>query len=133
MIRLNEMNGGENRNFISYFQSVTTIGVVCQADNPEEAEDKAKEKISQAGVMCGVLTQTPYEIEITEEWSPHPDFGNEFSRTHSNGHITLNEKLKQKIANRLNKTVTELSTDDYNCYIDDLVALAAPVKLELMG
>ena len=59
------------KNFISYFQSVTTIGIINRSKSAIEAEDKAKQKISESDFMCGVIGQTPFEVSNTDEWEPN--------------------------------------------------------------
>lgn len=59
------------KNFISYFQSVTTIGIVNRCKSAEEAEKKANMKLKKSDFMCGVMGRTPFELSATEEWNPH--------------------------------------------------------------
>ena len=63
---------GEN-SYISYFQSVITIGVVNQAKSVNEATKKAKKRFKQEwgnGFSCGIVGQTPFEISETELCNP---------------------------------------------------------------
>ena len=66
----NTDNSGEIKHYISYFQSVTTIGITSRAKSAKEAEEKAKGKLSRSDFMCGVIGQTQFEPMATEEWNP---------------------------------------------------------------
>jgi hypothetical protein len=52
--------------YISYFQSVTTIGIVSEGNSFEEAESFSIEKFNSQDLSCGILSQTPFEISDTE-------------------------------------------------------------------
>jgi len=56
------------KNYITYFQSVTTIGIVSQGKTPEEAENKSLKKLESSDISCGLVNQTKYEIGGTDEW-----------------------------------------------------------------
>lgn len=56
------------KNFISYFQSVMTIGVVSKAKTAKEAEAKSLKKIKKSELTCGVVAQTPMACTVTEQW-----------------------------------------------------------------
>ena len=62
------VNNSGLKNFITYFQSVTTIGIVSQARNQKEAEQKSLKKLENSDVSCGLVNQTKYEIGGTDEW-----------------------------------------------------------------
>lgn len=56
------------RNFITYFQSVTTIGVINLAKSKKEAEAEAKKRMGKSDFTCGIVGQTPMTMSMTEEW-----------------------------------------------------------------
>ena len=60
-----------DNNYISYFQSVMTVGIVSSGKTAKEAEEKSRRKFKKSELTCGVLAQTPYSIAATEQW--HPD------------------------------------------------------------
>jgi hypothetical protein len=62
--------GNQPKNYISYFQSVTTIGIINRARTSGEAEAKARIKLDNSDFMCGVVGQTPFELHATDEWQP---------------------------------------------------------------
>ncbi len=66
--KIAEIKKDKEKNFISYFQSVTTIGVISKARNIKEASKKAQEKINQSNFACGIVNQTAMELSETEEW-----------------------------------------------------------------
>lgn len=105
---------GDLRNYISYFQSVTTVGMVNSAHNLQEAEDKAKRKFRSSDLSCGIVGQTPFEISETEPWNP--DFTGCYSPiddTHSNMSFNMNDETKHRIAEKLQKSVEDVTDDDY--------------------
>ena len=67
-------NDGKWRNYISYFQSVTTIGVISKARSLSEAEEKAKINFECASPTCGVIDQTPFEMAETEPFDTNIGF-----------------------------------------------------------
>ena len=62
------VNDSETKNFITYFQSVTTIGIVSRAKSAKEAEEKSSKKLGNSEISCGLVNQTPYTIGGTDEW-----------------------------------------------------------------
>jgi len=64
------LNGNKTRHYISYFQSVSTIGIINRAKTVREAEFKAATKLKNSDFMCGVVNQTPFELHATDEWTP---------------------------------------------------------------
>jgi len=64
------LNGRKKRHYISYFQSVSTIGIINRATTVREAESKAALKLKNSSFMCGVVNQTPFELHATDEWTP---------------------------------------------------------------
>lgn len=54
--------------YISYFQSVTTIGVISLAKNQKEAEVDAKKRMQQSDFAHGIVGQTPMTFSMTEKW-----------------------------------------------------------------
>ena len=57
-------------NFITYFQSVTTIGIVSRAKTKDEARKESEQKFKGEKFTCGIVSQTKYKENITEEWKP---------------------------------------------------------------
>lgn len=88
-----------DKNYINYFQSVITIGVITSGKNKQEAQEKSKGMFGKEDVSFGLVNQTPFEISDTELWEP------DFIGCIDNGNISfcLNEKIKQKISNAIGK------------------------------
>lgn len=63
------VNNTEMKNFITYFQSVTTIGIVSRAKDAAEAEKKSLKKLTNSEISCGLVNQTKYEVGGTDEWT----------------------------------------------------------------
>jgi len=67
-------NTGKHENsYISYFQSVITVGVINKAESADEATKKAKKRFKKElenGFYCGIVGQTPFEISETEICNP---------------------------------------------------------------
>lgn len=68
--KINKKNKSKNtpNYYISYFQSVTTIGVISLAKNPKEAELDAKKRMKDSAFAHGVVGQTPMTFAMTEKW-----------------------------------------------------------------
>lgn len=97
--------------YISYFQSVLTIGIMNHAKSEEEAEQKAKLKLQdKEGVNYCVFDQTDFELTDTELWEP------EINSQEIDGGINFsfnpNAKTRNIIATRLQKPVDALTNDD---------------------
>jgi len=113
---------GQLRNYISYFQSVTTIALINPARSLQEAEDKAKRKFSSSDLSCGIVAQTPFEISETETWCP--DFaGCYLPIDNSSGKMSfdLNGVTKQRIAEKLQKSVEDVTEEDCVLFVKEAV------------
>jgi len=66
--KTSNINKTEMKNFITYFQSVTTIGIVSRAKTAKEAEGKSTKRLKNSSVSCGIINQTPYTISDTDQW-----------------------------------------------------------------
>ena len=65
---MSDINKSEMKNFITYFQSVTTIGIVSRANTAKEAEEKSTKRLKNSSVSCGIINQTPYTVSDTDQW-----------------------------------------------------------------
>jgi len=109
--------GDAIRNYISYFQSVTTIGIINRARTAKEAETKARSKLSRSDFMCGVLGQTPFEPYATEEWKPEAAAvimppQNDTDDLEGSLRLDINDDIRSKIALKMKKSVEELTDND---------------------
>jgi len=115
---LNQLN-----HYISYFQSVITIGILNVAEIEQEASKRAFEKLTNKdGVNHCFFDQTNFELEKTEQWKP--EFSSE-ALGEINGdmifNINLSPETKSIIATRLQKDVEELTDADYANFLKESV------------
>jgi len=120
-VKIKKHPQGQERNYISYFQSVTTLGIVSRAANSDEASEKAKCKIVNNGFTCGVINQTPMELSATEEWQPHSNAIPFLEDRKDSVIVNLNKKSRQLIANRMGIPVDKLTDRDCQVWIDMIV------------
>jgi hypothetical protein len=120
-----KMTGGELRNYISYFQSVTTIGIINRARNSDEAESKARRKLDNSDFMCGVVGQTPFELHATDEWKPKLPSNHDVTMDDTIDVdepvkieaepliLNLDDQTKKCICDKIGKTVEQITHQDY--------------------
>lgn len=101
------------KRYVSYFQSVITIGILTSANNIEEAEKRASKKFKdEDGVNHCFFEQSPFEASDTEEWNA------EFESTEGEGFkFNPSEETRNIIATRMQKDVSELTEDDLESFI----------------
>ena len=109
--------------YISYFQSVLTIGIMSDAKNENEADRKAKLKLKdKSGVNYCVFNQTDFELTDTERWEP------EIDSQEIEGGINLkfnpDDKTKNIIATRLQKPVNDLASEDIERFVKESIEAA---------
>lgn len=54
--------------YISFFQSVTTIGIVSSGKDAEEAQAKSELKMKNSDMTYSVIAHEPFTISETETW-----------------------------------------------------------------
>jgi len=103
--------------YISYFQSVITVGILTNAKNKEEAEKLAKDKMSNKdGVNYCAFEQTDFEPTHTEEWNP--EFELDF-RNSNTFHFNPDDRTRNIIATRLQKNTEDLTEDDIGMFVKE--------------
>lgn len=122
--------GEKLRNYISYFQSVTTIGIINRARTSKEAEGKARRKLDNSDFMCGVVGQTPFELHATDEWKPSlPDNHDatmddtidvdEPVKIEGNPIIVnFDQDMKDRLAKQVGRSVESFTAQDYKEFVD---------------
>jgi len=106
--------------YVTYFQSVITIGVLSQADNEIDALNKAKEKVNNPdGVNHCFFDQNDFEPVATEPWTPELESG--WDEKGLKFHFDPNDKTKSVIATRLQKPASELTEEDYEQFVKDSI------------
>ena len=110
----------KEKNFISYFQSVITIGMMSTGTNSKEAAKKARLKfLNKEGVDHCFFDQTDFTLSSVEEWKP----GLESKATPEGIEFKFNpdDKTKNVIATRLQKNMNEMTDDDYHRFVKEAI------------
>jgi hypothetical protein len=58
------------KKYITYFQSVTTIGIVSSGETPKEAQAKSELKMKNASMAYSVIAHEPFTASATDQWEP---------------------------------------------------------------
>lgn len=122
MLAQQEINPDEDtHNFISYFQSVTTIGIVSRGKSAVEAGKEAKKKLKNSDLTCGIVGQTPFILSTTEEWKP--DFSGVIKARNGADALEfdISDKIRYKIAEKLHKNSKDLSDAECTDYIKSII------------
>jgi hypothetical protein len=111
--------------YITYFQSVLTLGLVTRGDNEEEAEHEAEKRRRSNDVLnyC-FFEQTPYEATSTEKWSP--EFEREEQETDEGIKFILkpDSVTRNIIANKLRKKEEDLTPEDIEEFTKEAIDYA---------
>lgn len=107
------------KRFITYFQSVITVGIMTKADNEEEAAEIAQKELRRKNLNHCYFDQTDFEQAGNSlEWtSPDPIPLNKISNLQLMFDPT--PEMCNVIASRLNKNPTELTIEDYAEFIKE--------------
>jgi len=109
--------------YISYFQSVITIGIMSNSKNKKEAEKNATLKINNKnGVNYCVFDQTPFELTDTEEWKP--EFESDIVKEGISFSFNPDKKTKNIIATRLGKDINSLTDLDCEDFVKQSIEVA---------
>jgi len=109
-----------SKRFITYFQSVLTIGIMNRAENEEEASSLAGEALrGEENLNYCYFDQTNFEqAGKSEEWtSPNPIPIEEVEGLRFTFEPT--PEIKNVIAARLHKNVSDLTNEDYANFVRD--------------
>lgn len=112
------------KRYISYFQSVLTVGIMSRGKNEEEAERRANliMQNKENGVNYCIFEQSPMEISHTEMFEP--EF--ETDPTSKDGirfNFSPDEKTKNIIATRMGKRVEEMLDEDYERFAKESISI----------
>ena len=110
------------KKFISYFQSVTTVGIMTCAKNYKEASEQAKDILDARDINYCHFDQTGLELSDTVEWNPEFEIVSEDPT--EDGHATewgvkIGDKMKNIMAERLGKSPDELTPADCSEFVSD--------------
>jgi len=109
-----------DKRYISYFQSVITIGLLNVASSPENAAEKAKKRLTdENGVNHCFFDQTQFDLSETEEWVPdieseHDEGGFKFA-------FNPTPEIKNVLSTRLHKDINDLTDDDYTNFFKESI------------
>jgi len=108
-----------SKQYISYFQSVITLGIVTDGENAEEASHRAAIKMKESDCVnhC-FFDQTNFELVGTDTWNPeleaNPEDGEGICF-----HFNPSEKTKNVIATRLCKAAKDLTEEDFETFVKE--------------
>ena len=113
---LNNSSSSKAKKYITYFQSVITIGIMNRADNGEKALKNAKSTMHNGNIgNCCAFEQTPFEPTWTEEWQP--EFEHDLGKEGLAFRFNPDEKTKNIIATKLGKNTEDLTDSDCENFV----------------
>jgi len=110
----------KNKRYVSYFQSVITVGILNEARNKVKAMKQAKDEIARKDILeegfchCS-FSQTPFTLMESQEWNPEIE-----TTTNENGlgwKFCPNEKTKAAIAKKMSVPLKDLTEEDIENFI----------------
>ena len=113
------------KKYISYFQSVTTIGILTCGKSMEEAEDSAREKLRVSDLNYCHFEQTPLEYSDTEEWKPAFEIISENPTADGKAiewSVVIGDEMKNAIANGLGVLPHELTKEHIDSFVRETLA-----------
>jgi len=114
----------KEKKYISYFQSVITIGIMSNGVNSREAGEKAKDKLlNPDGVNHCYFEQTDFNLSSVEQWKPEISLEN-FDSDGMVFKFNPDEHTKNIIATRLHKDVSTLTEDDYQLFVKNSIQVS---------
>lgn len=120
-LRENNMteNEAKDKSYITYFQSVITMGVLNRAESKDAAIERATASLTNKDSINHCLfEQTDFEFAAAEEWKA--DEVNPQEDTLS-VNLQLSEQLKNVISTRLQKKISNLDEGDYLRFVQESV------------
>jgi len=112
-------NKTEDTNYITYFQSVITMGVLNRATSKESAIKKATASLfNKDGINHCLFDQTDFEFAATEEWASGEI---DCKKNTLSVNLQLSDQLKNVISTRLQKKASDLDEGDYLRFIQESV------------
>ena len=109
------------KKYISYFQSVITIGILSNGENASEAASEASKKLlSKDGVNHCVFDQTNFKLSETEEWNPEFE-AEDVSEDGFHFRFNPDNQTRNVIATRMQKQVDELTDEDCERFVKEAI------------
>ena len=117
-----------SKQYISYFQSVITLGIVTDGENAEEASHRATIKMKESDCVnhC-FFDQTSFESVATEEWRPEIEAEKTLTESGISFNFNPSDETKNVIATRLQKNASSLTDEDYQAFVKE--SLQTSLKL----
>jgi len=110
----------KEKNYVSYFQSVITIGIMSKGIDNRDAGNKAKEKLlDKKGINHCFFDQTDFDITSIEEWKPEIDSIAELEGVSFK--FNPDEETKNVIATRLHKSADDITEEDYHRFVKEAI------------
>lgn len=110
-----------DKKYISYFQSVITIGILSNGENASEAASKASKKLlSKDGVNHCVFDQTNFKLSETEEWNPEFEV-EDASKDGLQFRFNPDDQTRNIIATRMQKQADELTEEDCERFVKEAI------------
>ena len=101
------------KHYVTYFQSVMTIGVLTQSRNKKEALEIARKRLKDKDLNYCFFEQTELEPSYTEE--------SKINLPDTEVLLKIPEKARKLIASRLQKEESELNADDYRTFLQETI------------
>lgn len=116
----------EYKKYMSYFQKVTTVGVVTCAKNIKEAEAEAEQIVKNSNpVERCFYDETPFTLSDTEEWNPDIEILS-VDPSKDNNHldftVKVNDEYSLYIAKACGKSVEDLTNEDFEKFFVDSIS-----------
>ncbi len=118
----------KDKRYVSYFQSVITVGVLNSAKTMREAEKKASKTINQKDILeegichCS-FSQTPFSLVDSEEWIPEiePTVTEDGLGWKFNPNFNPNEKTRAMIAKKMSKAPEDLTEENIRSFLKNSI------------
>ena len=113
----------KEKKYISYFQSVITIGIMSNGSTQKEAGEKARSKLLDVnGVNHCFFEQTDFDLTKVERWKPEINL-EDMDLDGMSFRFNPNCHTKNIIATRLHKDVKDLTEEDYQRFVKESIQL----------
>lgn len=110
------------KGYISYFQSVMTVGILTESENELEAGDQAKKKLADKNeVNHCYFGQTDFQLSGIEEWKPEFEKISDETKDGLKFVFDPSDEVKGVIAARQQKSIDDLTNEDIAGFVKESV------------
>jgi hypothetical protein len=116
------MSESNYKKYISYFQRVTTIGILTCAKSHDEAMEQAKEKLRVDDLNYCHFDQTEMELSDTIEWNPDFEIISEDPTKDGKAlewTVKIGEPMRNVMATRFNVSPDDLTDENVSTFVSD--------------